>query len=96
MIFRSKRHNRGGASYGYFQLEEERQHTKAFGFGSGSFIKLTDELGNTWVGTCEPGEDNIVYYRFRTSEGNTMTGLSQNTGIMLRDQRGRTWKGIVE
>lgn len=96
MVYRKHKYSRGGTSYGYFQLEEERNRSKVFGFGSGNFIKLSDEYGNTWVGTSEPGEDNLVYYRFRDSEGRTLTGVSDSNGIILRDQRGRTYKGIVE
>ena len=96
MVYRKKKYRSGSASYGYFQLEEEREHGKVFGFGSGNFIKLNDEFGNSWVGSCEPGEDNLIYYRFRGSNGGTLTGVSDNNGIILRDQRGRTFKGYVE
>ena len=66
------------------------------GFGYGDFIRLRDEFGNIWRGSAEEGPDESVRYRFRDALGRTVTGVSDSFGLVLRDERGKTWRGFVE
>jgi len=34
-------------------------------------------------------------YRFRNGTGKTISGVSDGYGILLRDERGQTWRGYV-
>jgi hypothetical protein len=37
-----------------------------------------------------------VVYRFRDGSGRTLTGISENLAVTLRDEKGNTWKGMVD
>jgi hypothetical protein len=39
--------------------------------------------------------ESILRYRFRNSKGRSISGLSDSSGILLRDERGNTWRGFV-
>lgn len=95
MIYRKKGH-RAVAPGGYFHLEDEATKTRVAGYGHGDHIKLKDEYGNVWLGSAERGPDNSVVYRFRDSNGRTIAGVSDSVGIILRDDKGKTWKGFVD
>ena len=95
MMYKRRRQSQGDPG-GYFHLEEELCHRKAFGFGHGSHIKLEDGAGNLWRGSAERGDDQMVYYRFRTSEGLNVSGIGHGSQLMLRDSKGRVWKGFVD
>ena len=81
---------------GHFHLENEKTKTRANGFGYGDYIKLKDEYGNVWRGTAERRDEDGVYYHFRSSNGRTLTGLSSNFVVTLRDEKGETWKGFID
>ncbi len=81
---------------GFFHLEEEKTKTRIRGYGHGDNIKLKDEYGNVWVGSAEPAEGNTVIYRFRDGLGRSLSGISDNLAVVLRDDLGRTWKGFVD
>ena len=81
---------------GFFHLEEERTKTRVSGYGHGDHIRLSDEYGNVWRGSATRNPDNSVAYRFRDGHGHTLTGVSDSTVVILRDERGRTWKGVVD
>lgn len=82
---------------GFFHLEDELTKTRVFGYGHGDLIKLRDEYGNMWQGSAERGQDNTVHYRFRDQAGRrTVTGVSDSFGVILRDERGKTWKGFID
>ncbi len=95
MIYGSKRTSKSLPG-GWFSLEQERLHTRVTGFGYGDFIRLLDEYGNVWRGSAERGSENTVRYHFRDALGRSMTGVSDSRGLVLRDQRGNTWRGFVE
>ena len=95
MIYRKNR-NRTGVAGGYFHLENETTKARVTGYGHGEHIKLSDEFGNTWLGAAERGPDNSVVYRFRDGNGRTITGVSDGVGMILRDDKGKTWKGFVD
>ena len=95
MIF-SKQKKRNRSTGGFFHLEEERTKTRVSGYGHDSHIKLKDEYGNIWSGTAERGADNSIVYRFRDGRGHSLTGVSDNLVVTLRDEKGRTWKGFVD
>ena len=80
---------------GFFHLEEEKTKTRVSGYGHGDHIKLTDEYGNVWLGTAVRNPDNSVSYRFRDDQGRTLTGVSDDLVVTLRDEKGRTWKGFI-
>jgi hypothetical protein len=81
---------------GFFHLEEEKTKTRVFGYGHGDSIKLKDEYGNVWRGSAIRNPDNVVEYRFRDPSGNSLSGVSSDAVVTLRDDRGRTWKGFVD
>jgi hypothetical protein len=95
VIYRRRRRNRG-ISGGWFSLEQERTRSRLSGFGYGEFIRLRDEFGNIWRGSAEECADDTVRYRFRDALGRTVTGVSDTWGLVLRDERGKTWRGFVE
>jgi hypothetical protein len=80
---------------GFFHLEEEKTRTRVSGYGHGDHIRLTDEYGNVWQGTAERTADTTVIYRFRDGKGRSFTGISDNTTVTLRDEKGSTWKGFI-
>jgi hypothetical protein len=80
---------------GFFHLEEEKTRARVFGYGHDDHIKLTDDMGNTWVGSAERAEDNSVTYRFRDARGRRLTGISHSMVVILRDEKGSTWKGFL-
>ena len=45
---------------------------------------------------AEEQGDNIIRYRFRDASGKSITGISDSFGIVLRDDKGNTWRGFVE
>jgi|HubBroStandDraft_5_1064220.scaffolds.fasta_scaffold174079_2 hypothetical protein len=81
---------------GYFHLEEEKTKTRVAGYGHGDHIKLKDEYGNVWFGSAVRNPDNSIVYRFRDGGGRTLSGVSDNVVVTLRDEKGRTWKGFVD
>ena len=95
MIYKRRRQVSGEPG-GYFHLENERNHRKAFGYGHGSQIKLEDTTGSIWRGTAERGDNEAIYYRFRNSEGRVVSGIGYGTHVMLRDDRGEIWKGFID
>jgi hypothetical protein len=40
-------------------------------------------------------EENLVRYLFRDREGNAISGVSDNFGVVLRDSKGNTWRGLI-
>jgi len=96
MIFtKQKDKRRGRLPGGFFHLEEEKTRTRASGYGHGDYIKLQDEYGIEWRGSAERNDDNSVTYRFRTSRGTNLTGVSTDAMVVLRDGKGNTWKGFI-
>jgi len=93
MRFRSKLRER--IPGGFFHLEEERTKTRVSGFGYGEHIRLKDEYGNEWLGSASRADDRSVVYRFRDRNGRSITGVSDNVVVTLRDERGVTWKGFI-
>jgi hypothetical protein len=82
---------------GFIHLEDQRSHRKVAGFGMGGQIRLADQAGTTnWTGTAERNDDKTIYYRLRDSDGRMITGLGDGDYLMLRDERGCTWKGFVD
>ncbi len=92
----TRQRRRSSQPGGFFHLEEEKTKTRVSGYGHGDHIRLRDEYGNIWRGTAERGDDNLVVYRFRDSEGRNLTGISDSVVITLRDEKGNTWKGFVD
>lgn len=95
MIY-SRQRKRRTVPGGYFHLEEEKTKTRVSGFGHGDQIKLKDEYGNVWRGSAERADDTSIVYRFRDGKGRTLTGVSDNMVVILRDQKGNTWKGFID
>ena len=95
MIY-TKTKKRTSVPGGFFHLEEEKTKTRVFGHGHGDHIKLKDEYGNIWRGSATRNPDNSIEYRFRDGRGNSLSGVSSNSVITLRDGHGHTWKGFVD
>ena len=81
---------------GFFNLEEEANSTRLYGFGHGDHLRLRDEFGNVWRGSAEKISDEAVRYTFRDANGRTITGVSGSFGLVLRDGRGKTWRGFID
>lgn len=92
----AKTHKHSNLPGGFFHLEEEKTRTVATGFGHGDHIKLKDEYGNVWLGSAERTDETTVVYRFRDGKGRSLTGVSDNKVVILRDGKGSTWKGFVD
>ncbi len=92
----TKRRHQTTLPGGFFHLEEEKTRTRVTGYGHGDHIKLKDEYGNVWQGTAERIADNSVVYRFRDGHGRSLSGVSDNVSVTLRDEKGKTWKGFVD
>jgi hypothetical protein len=95
MIY-SKNRTRTILPGGFFHLEDEKTKTRVFGYGHGDHIKLKDEYGNVWRGSAMRNPDNSIAYRFRDAQGRTLTGVSDNVVVTLRDDKGNTWKGFID
>lgn len=80
---------------GFYQLESNHSPTSMYGFGEGEFVRLRDEHGGLWQGSVELLFDDTVRYRFRDARGRSITGISDRFGILLRDEKGNTWRGFV-
>jgi len=81
---------------GFFSFEEEGASTRLYGFGHGDHLRLRDEFGNVWRGTAEKVGEESVRYTFRDANGRTITGVSDSFGLVLRDGRGKCWRGFIE
>lgn len=95
MIYRKKRAHSNGVRSGYYRLEGHGKK-KIFGWGDGDFLRLRDENGKVWSGTAEAWDQDTVRYRFRDEDGNSVSGISTGSGIVLQDDKGRTWRGLVD
>lgn len=95
MIY-AKPHKRTRLPGGFFQLQEEKTKTRVAGYGHGDHIKLKDEYGNIWHGSATRNSDNSVAYRFHNGSGQTLSGVSDSMVVTLRDDKGNTWKGVVD
>ena len=95
MIYQRKRVHTKLAG-GFFNFEEEPSKPRLYGYGYGDHIRLRDEYGNVWRGSAERASDDSVRYTFRDANGRTITGVSDSFGIILRDHRGKTWKGFID
>ena len=81
---------------GFFSFEEEATTTRLYGFGHGDHLRLRDEFGNIWHGTAEKISDESTRYTFRDPNGRVITGVTDSSGIVLRDGRGKTWRGFID
>jgi hypothetical protein len=83
---------------GFFHFEELKSRTHLHGYGHGDYVRLRDEFGNIWKGSAETMNDESVRYTFRDANGHTITGLSDSdcSGIILRDSRGKSWRGFLD
>jgi hypothetical protein len=95
MIYR-KRRGRSSAPSGFYRFENVKSRSAMFGYGEGDFVRLRDEYGTVWSGIAEPQDDSIVRFRFRDDRGRSITGISDTYGILLRDEKGNTWRGFIE
>ncbi len=96
MIYRKPHKRSTSVPEGYFHLEDEKTKNRVCGYGRGDHIQLKDEFGNVWSGTAVRNPDNSVVYRFRDSTGKTLSGVSDNMVVTLRDEKGHTWKGFID
>ena len=67
-----------------------------YGLGEGDFVRLRDEFGKVWNGSAERQDDKTIRFRFRDSDGNVISGISDSYGIVLRDDIGNTWRGFLD
>ncbi|MBI2685104.1 MAG: hypothetical protein HYX27_02220 [Acidobacteria bacterium] len=95
MIYRRRR-SHSTAPSGFYRFENMKSRANMVGYGEGDFVRLRDEYGTVWNGMADSQGDNIVRYRFRDASGKSITGISDSYGIVLRDEKGNTWRGFVE
>jgi hypothetical protein len=95
MIYRSQgRYARLPGGYLRFRSSD---HMNIHGYGEGDFIRLKDEFGRTWVGGATRDEDShVIRYRFHDERGGSISGVSDSHGIVLRDDKGKTWRGFID
>ena len=94
MIYRNQsRYTR--AAGGFIRFRSTDRQT-VYGYGEGDYIRLRDELGNVWVGSATREENSLVRYRFRDNRGQYVTGVSDSYGVILRDDKGKSWRGFVD
>jgi hypothetical protein len=95
MIMKRRNGGETTAKTGYYRIQGKGSQF-LHGFGDGDFIRLRDENGREWRGVAEVS-DNLVRFRFRDSEGNYISGVSNSgSDIVLRDEKGNTWRGFVD
>lgn len=82
----------------FYRLQREGSGKSLFGFSHGTgFVQLSDKEGTEWRGQSTPNDmEGGHSYRFQNDKGDTLTGISDGQTLMLRDARGRTWKGIID
>jgi len=97
VIFQRKRVHTKVAG-GFFHIQELKSRTNIYGYGHGDYVRLRDEFGNVWKGSAETLSDASTRYTFRDANGHTITGLSNadSSGIILRDARGKSWRGFLD
>jgi hypothetical protein len=94
MLYQRKARLRSGG-HSLIHLEEEHTKMRVSGYGSGEFVCLKDEYGNTWAGTAYKGEDERTYYHLTDPSGKRMTGVSNEVAVTFRDDLGRNFKGLL-
>ncbi len=95
-LYGGKRKRRGTTAHaGYYRLESPNRPVMQ-GFGDGDFIRLRDEFGREWQGIAEHFDQGLVRLRFRDEDGNPVSGVIDRSGIVLRDSRGKTWRGFAD
>ena len=95
MIY-GRRRKRSSVPGGFDRFENTSSKSTLVGFGDGDYVRLRDEYGNVWTGTAEAQGGDMVRYRFRDAKGNAIAGISDTYGIVLRDEKGKTWRGFLE
>lgn len=95
MYGRKKNNARKTAHAGYYRIESPNQGVMQ-GFGDGEFIRLRDEFGREWHGVAEHFDQDLIRLRFRDEQGETISGVIDRSGIVLRDSKGKTWRGFAD
>jgi hypothetical protein len=91
-----RKHVRTLAAKGFLRFQSSDRSRTVFGFTDGDYVRLRDEYGTVWSGTAERQQDNSIRYRFRDSDGNIISGVSDSFGVILRDGRGNSWRGFLD
>ena len=91
----NRRRSRTPSPAGFMQFQSSDRSRTVFGFTDGDYVRLRDEFGTVWSGTAERQPDNSIRYRFRDGEGNVISGVSDSFGVILRDDRGHSWRGFL-
>ena len=81
---------------GYYRFQKTRGQGILSGFGIAGLLRLRDNEGAEWTGTAELLEDGTTRYRFHNGQGERICGISDNEGILLRDDAGNAWRGFVD
>ncbi|MDZ4798673.1 MAG: hypothetical protein SGI92_10960 [Bryobacteraceae bacterium] len=79
---------------GFYRLYSSRASIS--GYGEGDFIRLTGDDGRVWTGSATREPDNSVRYRFRDEKGRSMTGIADAHGLVLREESGKMWRGVID
>ena len=96
-IFTIKRKRRRSLG-NLYQLQQEKSGKPLFGFSHGStdFVQLSDKDGGQWRGSEVETDDTGTRFRFGNDKGDTLSGVANGNAIILRDSKGRVWKGIID
>lgn len=81
---------------GYYRFRITRGQGILPGFGIAGRLRLRDSEGTEWTGPAELLEDGTTGYRFHHGQGEMICGISDNKGILLRDDEGNVWRGFVD
>jgi hypothetical protein len=94
MIYRNRsRYTRLAGGFMRFRSADRQTF---YGYGEGDYVRLRDEFGGVWVGSVTREENDLVRYRFRDEHGRYVTGVSDSYGVVLRDDKGKTWRGFID
>jgi hypothetical protein len=95
MLGRRRRGSNNTRLGGYYRIESPNQPIMQ-GFSDGEYVRLRDEFGREWRGVAEQFDQDLVRLRFRDDEGNSVSGVIDRSGIVLRDSKGKTWRGFID
>jgi hypothetical protein len=81
---------------GFFNLKKISAPRAYLASARGSICGRARRFGNIWRGADEKASGDSVRYTFDDANGRTITELSDSPGLVLRDRRGKTWRGFID
>jgi len=95
MIY-TKQRKRSRLPGGFFHLEEEKtKRASPVSARRSHQAQRRVRQRLAWVGRAQI-RTIPLFYRFRDGKGRRLSGVSDNVVVTLRDEKGNTWKGVVD